>query len=54
MIYFNKQTLYIQIYTNRFDIIHVQENIRITEYAEKSFTTERLAIGHWLPAENNA
>ena len=47
-----EQTLYVQVWENRFDIWHVQENSAITEYAAEPFTTERMAIGRWAPAES--
>jgi hypothetical protein len=46
-----EQILYVQVYENRFDILHAQENMRISEQSAEPFTTQRLGIGHWAPAE---
>ena len=46
-----EQILYVQVWENRFEIFHAQENKRVSEQSAEPFTTQRMGIGNWAPAE---
>lgn len=52
-----EQTLYIKVWENAFEIWHVQNDVRLIEHSSEPFTSERMAVGYWTPAQitlNNA
>ena len=47
----SSNTIYVQVYVNKFFVKHIERNEEVTEKAPEAFTTTRLLIGDFLIAE---
>jgi len=47
-----KNTVYVQVFPNRFELRHIESGSRASALSAQAFSTVRLLIGDFLPAED--